>query len=347
VRTVSTRALIILAASLVAVAGCSPRDTGEAVPSAEPAGAVGPAREESAAPAVPAGAPTPLVSTEMTAAIPFGDDALLAGLAPAGWSQVGEIEHYNVASLYDKIDGRSELYMSYDVRGLSWSSYVKDGDSSRFIDVFVYDMRSPTNAFGIYSVEREVDQPAVDVGREGYRTGSNYYFWKGNHYAYVNSSHVSDEATAAGLALANGVASRLADDGGPVLGQDWLPREGLIEDSVQYFKVDAMAMDFMTETFTGQYRWGETPAKAFITKRASEDDAVAVLREYHKYLADYGDEVERFDVDGVEEAEADLGGGFYDAVFRLGDTVAGITALQGADPAKTAAVKLLTLLKAS
>jgi hypothetical protein len=283
----------------------------------------------------------------MTAAIPFGDDALLEGLAPEGWSQTGDIEHYNVASLYDKIDGRSELYMAYDVRGLSWASYVQDVDSSRFIDIFVYDMRSPTNAFGIYSVEREVDQPAVDVGREGYRTGSNYYFWKGNHYVYVNSSHVSDEATAAGLALAQSVAGRLMDDGGPVLGLDWLPREGLMEDSVQYFKVDAMAMDFMTETFTGQYNWGEAPVKAFITKRPSEDAAVAVLREYHKYLADYGDEVEKFEVDGVEVAVADLGGGFYDAVFRIGDRVAGITGLQGADATKTAAAKLLALLKAS
>lgn len=342
-RTVSKHALIILAASLAAVAGCSPRDAGEAARSAEPASVVEPAVEETAAPAEA----TPSVSTEMTAAIPFGDDALLAGLAPAGWSQTGEIEHYNVASLYDKIDGRSELYMAYDVRGLSWVSFVKDGDTSRFIDVFAYDMRSPTNAFGIYSVEREVDQPAVDVGREGYRTGSNYYFWKGNYYVYVNSSHVSDEATAAGLALAQGVAARLTDDGGPVHGLDWLPREGLIEDSVQYFKVDAMAMDFMTETFTGQYRWGDTPVKAFITKRASGDDAAVVLGEYHKYLADYGDEVEKYEVDGVEVAIADLGGGFYDAVFRVGDTVAGITALQGADATKAAAAKLLGLLKAS
>jgi hypothetical protein len=45
------------------------------------------------------------IDTSIRDATPFGDDALLAGLGPEGWRQSGKIEHYNVASLYDKIDG--------------------------------------------------------------------------------------------------------------------------------------------------------------------------------------------------------------------------------------------------
>jgi len=336
-----------LAVISAALAGCSLPATEDTSAAEDPAVLDTTSVESPTEPTPSAEAPaesTP-VSSEMTADIAFGDDALLEGLAPAGWTQLGGIEHYNVASLYDKIDGRSELYMGYDVKGLSWTTFGKDGDSSRFIDVFAYDMRSVTGAFGIYSVERELDQPKVEFGREGYRTRSNYYFWKGQYYVYVNSSHESDDATEAGRAIAAAIAGRLKDSGEPIIGIDWLPREGLVEDSIQFFKVDAMAMDFMTDTFTGLYTWTDDRIKVFITKKASDEEASNVLAKYHEYLNDYGDGVERFDVAGVSVSIANLGADFYDAVFQKGNTIAGVSAVKGGDLTRTSAEKLVGILQ--
>lgn len=277
------------------------------------------------------------VDTSIHSAVEFGEDAVLEGLSPKSWHQAGAIEHYDIARLYDKINGRSELYMAYDVVGLSWVSFVEDTDNNTFMDVFLYDMRSPTGAFGVYSVEREIDQPKVALGREGYRTDSNHYFWKGKYYVYIQASIDTEAVVSAGLSVAKALADRLDDSGGPVLGLDLVPKDGVIEDSIQYFKVDAMALDFMTETFTALYPLGDTTVKAFMSRRSSEEEAGKIVEQYAGYLEEYGDDLERKTVEGTEYIVADLGGGFYDGVFRVGSVVAGVSAVEGGADAVVAA----------
>lgn len=273
-------------------------------------------------------------------------DALLQGLAPPDWEQAGEIEHYGVQDLYLKIDGRSEMYMGYDVAGLSFVSFSNPADKGQFIDVFAYDMSGPTGAFGVYAVEREPGQPKIALGRAGYRSDANYYFWKGQYYVYVQSSDSGPAIEKAALGVARGVAGRLTDSGEPVKGIEWLPKQGLQADTVQYFKFDAMSLDFLTETFTGRYRIGDRTATFFVSKRASDADAESIRKQFIEYMTGYGENVEGTTVDGVEITLANMGGGYYDAIFRIGDTVAGLTAIEGHAPALQTAKHELSLFKA-
>src|SRR5262249_893543 len=159
------------------------------------------------------------------------------------------------------------------VRGLSWVSFVQEGNNDNFLDLFVYDMREVKNSFGIYSVEREAGQPAAEFGRMSYQTGSNFYFWKGNHYGYVNASRKDDANTAAAKLILAGLMPRLEDSDAAIDGLDWLPKEGLIEDTIQYFKVDALSLDFLTNTFAAQYQLGDKRVRVFVTRRANEQEA--------------------------------------------------------------------------
>ncbi len=290
--------------------------------------------------------PTDAVDTSIRDADAYGDDAFVANLAPAGWKQVGDIEHYNVASLYDKINGRSELYMAYDVRGLSWVSFALDGDTSTFIDLFIYDMQSPTGAFGIYSVERETGQEKVDLGRAGYKTGSNFFFWKGNYYGYIQAAKDSEAIDAAALAVSKGVLDRVTDDGGAVIGLDKVPTNGMVEDSVQFFRADALSLDFMNNTFTAKYAVGDQAVTGYMTWRGSEAEAAEIVGKFVDYLKEYGESPTSKTIDGVEIHMADLGGGFMDSMFQLGSTVAGLTSTEGAELTEKGAAHLIALLKA-
>ena len=271
------------------------------------------------------------IDRSITDATEYGNDALVADLVPEGWSQTGNIEHYNVATLYNKINGRSELYMAYDVLGLSWVTFVHDTDKNNFLDLFIYDMRAPTNAFGIYSIEREADQPPADLGREAYQTGSNFYFWKGNYYGYINASMTSERNSKAGLGIATALMQRISDSGEPVQGLDWLPADGLIMDTVQYFKADAMSLDFLNETFLGMYQFGENKVRAFVSKRASDEEAAEILEQFAGYGDDYADGAEKIVVEGVDVTLIDWGGDFYDVAFHIGPMVAGLSNVEGKD----------------
>jgi hypothetical protein len=279
------------------------------------------------------------------ASAPFGDDKLLAGLVPQGWKQTGPIEHYNVAALYNKINGRSELYMSYDVLGLSWVSFVQEGDADNFVDLFVYDMRTPKSAFGIFSVEREAGQPTAEFGRLSYQTGSNFYFWQGKYYGYVNASRKNDANSTAGGGILLALMQRLEDSGEAISGLDWLPKEGLIQDTIQYFKVDALSLDFLTDTFVGQYQMGDKKVRAFVSRRANEAEAASILTSFGEYCKNYAGATEHITVEGLDITVADWGGAF-DGAFQLGPTFAGVSNADSKDTLNAALAMFIKQLKA-
>ena len=349
----------------IALVGCAPSEDKQASPEQPAAQAAAPAAapaptpsapvaviETAAAPAAPEAAPAAAEGGEggaidhsiTDASAPFGDDNLVKDLAPAGWKQVGPIEHYNVAALYNKINGRSELYMAYDVLGLSWVSFVEEGNNDNFVDLFVYDMRTPKNGFGIYSVERDPGQAASDLGRLSYQTGSNFYFWKGNHYGYVNASRTNDDNSKAAHDVAAGLMPRLTDSDEKIEGLDWLPQEGLIQDTIQYFKADALSLDFLTDTFAGQYQVGDKKYRAFVSRRKDDSEAAGIITAFGKYSADYAEKHETATVDGVEVSVADWGG-VFDGVFHVGATVAGVSNVEGRDNANAALSTLIAQIK--
>ncbi len=279
------------------------------------------------------------------ASAPFGDDNLVKDLAPKGWKQTGPIEHYNVAALYNKINGRSELYMAYDVVGLSWVSFVQENNADNFVDLFIYDMRTPKNGFGIFSVEREAGQTPSDLGRLSYQTGSNFYFWQGKYYGYVNASRKNDENTKAAHDVLVALLQRLSDSGETIDGLDWLPQEGLIQDTVQYFKADALSLDFLTDTFAGQYQAGDVKYRAFVSRRADEAEATGIVASFGEYSKNYAESAETLTIDGVEVTVADWGG-VFDAAFHIGTTVAGVSNVEGKDNVNAVLGTLIKQIKA-
>ena len=73
----------------------------------------------------------------------------LEGLTPEGFGKKSLVERYTEANLYEKINGRSELFQSYDVTGMTFVTFSKADDPGKFIDVFLYDMTTPLGGVGV------------------------------------------------------------------------------------------------------------------------------------------------------------------------------------------------------
>ncbi|UCE42124.1 MAG: hypothetical protein JSV17_03895, partial [Candidatus Aminicenantes bacterium] len=108
----------------------------------------------------------------------FNLSGMLARLAPEGWAIYDQVSQFTADNLYERINGRAELYLAYDVRSLTTATYEDKTDIGRFVEISVFDMGTPTNAFGIFSVERFQGEPPLDLGRMSYRSDSNAYIWK-------------------------------------------------------------------------------------------------------------------------------------------------------------------------
>src|SRR3954462_10851912 len=109
----------------------------------------------------------------------------LEGLTPEGFAKKSLVERYTEANLYEKINGRSELFHSYDVTAMTFVTFSKADDPTKFIDVFLYDMTTP---LGAYSVERSPGSKPIATGDGGHRTGADLFFRKGRYYASILTS---------------------------------------------------------------------------------------------------------------------------------------------------------------
>lgn len=58
---------------------------------------------------------------------------------------------------------------------MTFASFVDKSDNGSFIDLSIYDMGTPTKAFGVFSGERSLEALRVKLARDAYRIGASYY----------------------------------------------------------------------------------------------------------------------------------------------------------------------------
>jgi hypothetical protein len=263
----------------------------------------------------------------------------LAGLTPEDWELYGEVLRFTPENLYEKINGRAEFYLAYDMVEMTFAGFEKSGDESRFVDVSVYDMGTPTHAFGVFSTERSHEASHLELGRDAYRSGANYYIWKGQYYIQIIAADATDELQRIGEDLARKTTDLVSDSGESVWGLDALPEEDRVPGSERYFLVDAMGLDFMRNTYIAQYNKDGSVVSAFLSQRDSPEEAQAAVAQYEEHANRYGKGVTNHAAEGASLISCDMGGSF-DVVFQKGHVVAGVSEVEEQDVAILASVDL-------
>lgn len=197
-----------------------------------------------------------------------------------------KIERYT-DNLYEKIDGREGQYRSFNFVELRFAQYL-DTRGQQAFDTYVYDMAEPVNAMGIYMVERSPDAKLIQLGREGYVSGTSAYFWKGKYYVNVLGPAEGD-ANAAKIALqiAQVIAASIADDGRLPWADKLLPTQDRLPDTLSYTATSALGYDFLQQLFKANYKTGETTYQAFLVKADNPAKAAELFKKLAEATAKY------------------------------------------------------------
>ena len=270
----------------------------------------------------------------------------LTGIVPADWVLSGSVLRFTPQTLYEHINGNAELYLAYDVAKLTFASYEQESDPSRFIDLFVYDMGPPTNAFGIFSGERFGEQPPVGLGRLAYRSDSGFFIWKDRYYIQVIASEPAEGLIQTAELLAKQISASLIDKGEAVWGRTALPAQRRIPGTTKFFLRDAMGLDFMTHMYTSEYQIGRRRVKALLSKQRSAQAAQTLLTRYREYASQYGKGADDESVDGISLLLCDMGRR-YDVLFQKGALVGGILSAESKPLGMRAAMVLWRHLAAA
>jgi len=265
---------------------------------------------------------------------------LLEGLAPPGWKTLGEVERFPAEILWQKIDGRAEQYHDYNVVSLTTLSIVNAADRNQFMDVSVFDMGRPSQAFGAFSSQRSRDTSPISLGREGYREADSYFFWKGRYYVQVIASEKGARLEQASLEVARGLEKRLPDAGEIVWGLEALPKKDLIPGTTQYYLKDALSLDFLKDTYVAMYHKGDSEVMAFLSKQPSTEIAAKTIAAYEAYMKEYGKVVGRRETDDVTMVTGDMKG-IFDIIFRKENLIGGVTSVKSLSIAERGVLDLI------
>ncbi len=231
-------------------------------------------------------------------------------------------------NLYEKIDGREGQYRAYHFVELRFGQYL-DSQSRQTFDVYIYDMGEPENAFGIYGTERSPDPEMIPIGREAYASGPSVYFWKGRFYVNViGQVDGGEQAAETARRIAAAIDQTFEETGTVLWGDEVLPGEDRVANSLLYRATSALGYEFLERVFVADYSTGGKTYQMFVTRAESPDAA----RKLYDQLVDATRRYDKLLADEATEGGATMVGeslGYFTVAFCRGVYLGGVTNCEG------------------
>lgn len=249
-------------------------------------------------------------------------------LSVAGLKPLGPTESYTADTLFEKINGRAPAYFEFGFKDLATRSFGIPGQEGQYLDVFVFTMDSPVNAFGIFSMERGGEGASVDFALDGYRSEMGYFFRQGPAYIQVLASDVSEVIMAPAEQAARALAAQFPIDDTGIQARSKLPSDGQIPGSVNFIRKNAYGQAALKNTFEAKYHVGDSKLTYFAA--AGNEDTYQTLK---AFFSEYGSIKESGEQEGARFFVGENFGQFS-IIHTDGETLTGVMNTDDADAAR-------------
>lgn len=325
-------------------------------PSAAPATAVAP----SPAPAL---TPVPVAGTGLTkaqvdaelAAVPEPQRPLAAMLPlsdlPAEWSVglLGErhLETFNADNLFEKIDGRAESFLQYDVKGMAYANLHPTADESNELQVYIFEMSDGLKALGKYGSEKADDAKLLPIGSEGYTAAGSTLFYSGRYYTQIVSTTDDPKFSAFAVELAKRIAEKQKPEAGAPAPSGDPSKVKSTPDSLfallpsgpgratpKYAAQDVFGYSFLSDVFMADYEEGGVTWQGFLRPYRDAKEAQAVFDKYVEGAKRDEAEIKTVEAEGADRMIISSNIGLVDVLFVKGNVVGGANGATDAKPAE-------------
>ena len=198
-------------------------------------------------------------------------------------------ERFGPDTLYEKINGRADLYLSSGFVSLATQRFTAAGAGGGWVEMFVYDMATRENAFSVFSLQRREDAEPVDGLSNAYRTENALFAADDRFYLEV----VGSEASEGQLQTATRLAMRFVEahggtTAGGVPGSDLFPTADLMPDTLKLINTNAFGYEQLDRLYTADYLIDGNRLTAYVSDRGSAEAASALALTFRQTLVSYG-----------------------------------------------------------
>jgi hypothetical protein len=194
-----------------------------------------------------------------------------------GWTLTGPPQMFSPDTLYDYINGGSDLYLKYDFEELRVVEYRKDKMS---VSAEVYRHRGSENAFGIYSQERVPSADFLALGAQGYYENGVCNFIQGGYYVKLSSDHTGADDREILLAFARRISQELPAQSALPAVLSAFPSDGKRPNSEKFIAKDFLGYAFLHAGYLADYERSGQKYQLFVIAGESPADARAMLGQY-------------------------------------------------------------------
>ncbi len=210
-----------------------------------------------------------------------------------GFTLDTDYDVYNAETLWEYINGASEVFLMYEFDELHIADYIKGDDS---INVEIYIHRTPEMAFGMYTKERQPTYNFVPVGVQGHQSDTQIYFVKGNNYVKMMTSSPSDEIRSAMLPLAEKIAASLEGTTEMPDIIKLLPLEGRKLNGEVFLTESVMGHVFLENAFKVGYDLDGKKFDVFVFSKESAEECGEMISSYLEWAG----------VEGIDPAAEEI-----------------------------------------
>ena len=277
------------------------------------------------------------------AAVPAPQRPLAAMLplldVPAGWevgkSGASHVETFHAENLFEKIDGRAESFLQYDVKGMAYTYYHPTGDDSDEVQLYIFEMGGPLKALGKYGSEKPDGVKTLAIGSEGYAAAGSTLFYAGPFYTQIVSTKDDPKFAAFALELARRIAAQQAPKSDGASPGNAAPKGtpeaifahlpgGPKRSSSKFVSQDVFGYSFLADVFMADYQEGEAKWQGLLRPYATAEEAKAIFDQYVEGAKADGAEVKDLPTEGDARMVASTGIGLVDVIFQKGNVVGGV-----------------------
>jgi hypothetical protein len=261
-----------------------------------------------------------------------------------GQTPLSPPETFDTATLSDKINGKAELYLSAGFARLQSQRLKDERAGDVWMEVFVYDMQTPQNAFSVFSAQRRDDAAPLDIARYAYQTPNALFFVHGPFYVEIVASDITETIIQPMIAFAETFIAGHSIETQAIGEKELFPEEGLIETSISLVSADAFGYDRFDQIFTATYELKGSELMAFYSRRKTLSEAEALVSSYRDFLTSFGGETVESE-SGIKTAKVIYILDTYEIIFSHGLYLAGVREAADQKTAQELALKLFNRIK--
>jgi hypothetical protein len=254
------------------------------------------------------------------------------------------LEAFGSETLSDKINGKAEMYLSAGFIRLHSQRFKTEATTDVWMEVFVYEMGTPQNAFSVFSAQRREDAQTLDLGQYAYQTPNALFFVQGPYYVEIIASDVSKTIFQPMISFAKAFIEKHPFKAQTLTEEQLFPQDGLIQNSISLVSADAFGYDRFDQVFTATYELKDAELMAYFSRRKTPQEAEELASAYSEFLAAFGGKPAESDPP-IKGARIIHILDTYEIIFSHGPYLAGVREAADKKQAQELATRLLDRIK--